>query len=102
MASEGVKITKSAIIQQIYMSIRGLEKWSNLKTNWYKHFQAHFKHSILSENIWFGLKEVKTTIECQTMLLWGVKIIKSQIIQQICQLAVSKLTKPEKQLVKTF
>ena len=84
------------------MSIRGLEKCSNLKTNWYKHFKAHFKHSIVSEIFWFGLKEVKTTIECQKMPLGGVKIIKSQIIQQICQLEVSKLTKPEKQLVKTF
>ena len=36
------------------------------------------------------------------MPLGGVKIIKSQIIQQICQLEVSKLTKPENQLVKTF
>ena len=51
---KGLKITKSAIIQQICQLES--KNWQNLKTNWYKHFIIHFKHPI---GVKFDLSSIK-------------------------------------------
>jgi len=62
--------------------------WQNLKTNWYKHFTIHFKHSIDVNFDLFSLKVCKQTQNGQQISPKGVKIAKSTIIQQICQFGI--------------
>ena len=64
----GVKITKSPIILQICQF--EVKNWSNLKTNLYKHFIIHLKHSIVSKNKLFSPKEIKITHKSQKNALW--------------------------------
>ena len=56
-----------------------------MKTNWYKHFIIHFKHSIDVKFDLFSFKVCKITQNDQKVSPKGIKITKSTIIQQICQ-----------------
>ena len=63
------------------------KNWSNLKTNSNKHFIIHFKHPIVSKTFYLASKSEKYRPK-DKMPREGVKMIKSAIISQICQLEV--------------
>jgi len=70
------------------MSIWSLKYWPNFKTNWYKHFTIHFKHSIYVYFDLFSFKVCKRTQNSQKVSPKGVKITKSTIIKQICPFGI--------------
>ena len=70
-----LECSKSQICQYFitYANLRS-KNWSNLKTNWYKHFWIHFKHAIVSVIFLFSFKERIIARKSQQMPIRGVKI----------------------------